>query len=81
VLIHWPHESHVSTVEPEHSTWPGVQTGEGGQEQVPQAQLAVHVWEPYVLHISLAFGSHTPCPVQVPSCQEPFTQVWVSVPQ
>jgi hypothetical protein len=66
---------------PPHCFALGVQTGDGGHEHVPHAQLALHVAVPYVLQGSVALGEQTPWPEHVPSCQEPLTQVCVSVPQ
>jgi hypothetical protein len=78
---HWPHELHVTVPLPEHWIWPGVHTGAAGHEQLPHAQLALHVAAPYVLQVSVPFGAQTPCPVHVPSCHVPLTHVCVSVPQ
>jgi hypothetical protein len=80
-VAHWPHASHVCVApEPKHCLSPGVQTGAKGQEQLPQVQLALHVSVPCVLHDCVAVGAQTPCPLHVPSCHTPFTQVCVLVP-
>jgi hypothetical protein len=41
-LPHCPQPSHVSTPVPAHCVTPGVHTGDGAQEQLPQVQPAVH---------------------------------------
>jgi hypothetical protein len=59
-LPHWPHALHVCTFEPEHCFAVGEHTGFGPHEHEPQAQLVVHVWNPYVLHACVALGAHGP---------------------
>jgi hypothetical protein len=68
---------------PEHCACPGVHAGAEGHEHVPQAQLAVQVCVPYVLHPCVVDGMHAPCPEQVPLlCQLPLdVHVCVSIPQ
>jgi hypothetical protein len=60
---------------------PGVQTGAEGQEQLFQAQVALHVCVPYVLQVCIVVAAQAPWPKHVPSCHIPFTHVCVSVPQ
>jgi hypothetical protein len=57
---HWPHESHVCTPFPEHCVLPGLHTGVDPHEHVPQAQLALQYWLPYVLQVCVALGAHAP---------------------
>jgi hypothetical protein len=51
---------HVCTLEPEHCLALGEHTGFGPHEHEPHAQLALHVWNPYVLHACVALGAHGP---------------------
>jgi hypothetical protein len=82
-LPYCPHAPHVSTPPDAHCACPGVHAGVVGHEHVPQAQLAVQVCVPYVLHPCVVVGTHAPWPEQLPLlCQLPVdVHVWVSIPQ
>ncbi len=68
---------------PEHCVAPGVHAGFAGHEQLPHAHVALHVSDPYVLQVCVAFFAHAPWLEHVPLvCQAPLAlQVCVSVPQ
>jgi hypothetical protein len=78
-----PHAPHVSTPPDAHVDCPGVHAGAVAQEHAPQAQLAVQVCVPYVLHPWVEPGTHAPCVEHVPLlCQVPLdVHVCVSIPQ
>ena len=59
-LSHWPHGSHVCTLDPVHCFAPGAQTGASGHVHAPQAQPAAQDWLPYVLQASLPPGLQLP---------------------
>jgi hypothetical protein len=44
----------------EHWAAFGTQTGVDAHEQLPQAQLELHVSAPYMLQDCVALGAHTP---------------------